>query len=154
MRGDRSILIPATPRLLALSLPSPRPCLPLIPRLRSSRVSPASPLRLARITNATVAPPDCAFYPRDGGGGHCGSYADNCSLHVIAGQVWTRRITYELIIAHEGRTGRHFDSVLLARPDVALMLPSLPWCLQPLHVARNLHECVPDGRTATALVPH
>ena len=122
----------------------------------------------------------------DGGGGKgCSSYALPCGMHAVLGQLWSRRVAYEMVTAHEARQGFAFDSIMCVlrrtdwqrpvthagertwagaacghaarvrrscarlavshmlsprrymRPDMAALIPMLPWCFYSWHYSRN-----------------
>ena len=78
----------------------------------------------------------------------CQSYSDTCALHALLGQLWSRRALFELIVEHERRESARlasawrFDSVLFIRPDLAALLPLLPWCFYDLSVSRDVADWV------------
>ena len=98
--------------------------------------------------NATVGVPDCTQSTRDrndttptSGKAHhptpCASYNNACALPTVAGQVWSRRAVYDLVVARELRDGAMFDSILFMRPDVAVIIPLVPACL---YLPHTLHQ--------------
>lgn len=130
--------------------------------------------------HALVAPPDCrgagGVYdwdrespgsPRPGsppgssppsGSAKCSGYGLPCSQHVVDGMLVTRGALYALMVSHERRHAMRFDQVLLVRPDVVALLPSLPWCLLAHDTARKNQdwlEWMPRGLAKAALhMPH
>jgi hypothetical protein len=56
----------------------------------------------------------------------CGSYFDACALPAVAGQLWSRRNIYTLLVAHEARVGVPFSSLLFVRPDILVAVPLPP----------------------------
>ena len=78
--------------------------------------------------NATVPAPSCYDQPPPAA---CPSYTAACAWPVVAGQLWSRAAIYKLVVAHELRAGYRFDSVLFTRPDLAVVVPFQPPCMQP-----------------------
>lgn len=72
--------------------------------------------------------------------GTCGNYLDLCAIQAFIGMTRARRQIFGLVVAHEARVGARFDSVLFMRPDMAVIVPVLPHCFQPLNVSRNKHD--------------
>lgn len=58
----------------------------------------------------------------------CTSYSNVCALPNVVGQLWSRRVLYELIVARETRTALVFDSIIFLRPDLAAAVPLPPLC--------------------------
>lgn len=82
---------------------------------------------------AQVEPPPCDAYNATARssyrwGNPCTSYNNVCALPNIVGQLWSRRVVYELVVAHEARKGMVFDSILFLRPDLTAVVPLPPLC--------------------------
>jgi hypothetical protein len=98
-----------------------------------------------RILDGAQAPvPQCpgqgGVYDADRGSqpwNACQGYFLPCSQHVIDGMLTSRVALYDLVVAHERRRQIRFDFVIFCRPDVAVLLPVLPWCFYGSDVARH-----------------
>eukprot|EP00908_Phaeocystis_cordata_P016745 Transcript_28062.p1 GENE.Transcript_28062~~Transcript_28062.p1 ORF type:complete len:564 (+),score=0.42 Transcript_28062:315-2006(+) len=94
-----------------------------------------------RDANATGTTPSCAWYhgvpPAKG---ECMNYMAACALPAITGMLASRHASYNMVVHEEALTAARFDSVLFMRPDLAVLAPVQPFCLQPLGVSRNKND--------------
>ena len=87
-----------------------------------------------------LVPPNCSYITHPATPplppSSCNSYMNLCALPTALGQLASRRAIFRMVVTHEARTGMRFDSVLFLRPDLAVLVPLLPYCFHPLDSSR------------------
>ena len=109
---------------------------------RHRRALAALCARRTQVLTHSAMPPEhrCAQLPtlaQSAASRACQSYSDPCGMHAVVGQLWSRRAIFDMVVAHEARRGVRFDSILFVRPDLAALLPMLPWCYYDRAISRN-----------------
>ena len=60
----------------------------------------------------------------------------------LLGQIENRKKCYDMVVAHEERTGVRFASVIFARPDLAWPFPIVPWCAHNYFTNRKKQDWI------------